>query len=111
MSLEPMQILRGEVNSQDNVVREWVVRYVPALFAPAATACLIQLTWPFLAANPVSPYLFAVILCVWYGGLGPGLVSVAFSFFLAGFSLYEPSGFPRREDLVHLLLLAVIGSL
>jgi PAS domain S-box-containing protein len=111
MSLEPMQILRGEVNAQDNVVRQWVVRYVPALFAPVATACLIQLTWPFLAANPVSPYLFAVIFCVWYGGLGPGLVSVAFSFFLAGFSLYELSGFPRREDLVRLLLLAVIGSL
>ena len=89
------------------------VRYLPALFAPAAVAVLVQLTWPFFEPSPVSPFLMTVTLCAWYGGLGPGLLSVLVSFLLANYFFIEPyfsMGMPGRGDLVYLVTLVTAGS-
>ncbi|MGI9069262.1 MAG: DUF4118 domain-containing protein [Pyrinomonadaceae bacterium] len=88
-------------------------RCLLALLAPAVIAAVMQLTWPFFEHNPVSPYLLAVILCAWCGGLGPGLLSVVISFLLTNFFFIEPYSFfwfPKQFDLVSLLLFAVVGS-
>ena len=89
-------------------------RYLAALLAPAIIAGVIQVTWPFFQHNLVSPYLLAVIFCAWYGGLGPGLISVVVSFLLIDFFFIEPYfffWFHKPADLVRLLLFAVVGSL
>ncbi len=88
-------------------------RYLAALLAPAVIAGVMQVTWPFFQHDPVSPYLLAVIFCTWYGGLGPGLLSVVISFLLTDFFFIEPYyffWFPKQLDLVRLLLFAVVGS-
>ena len=80
-------------------------RYLAALLAPAVIAGVMQVTWPFFQHNPVLPYLLAVIFCAWYGGLGPGLLSVVISFLLTDFFFIEPYfffWFPKQADLVRL---------
>ena len=87
-------------------------RYLAALLAPAVIAGAMQVTWPLSEHNPVQPYLLAVIFCSWYGGLGPGLLSLVISFLLTDFFFIEPYfsfGFPKQVDVVRLLLLAIIG--
>jgi len=88
-------------------------RYLAALLAPAVIASVMQVTWPFFEHNPVTPYLLAVIFCAWYGGLGPGLLSIVVSFFLTDFFFIEPYflfWFPKDGDLARLLILAVVSA-
>jgi PAS domain S-box-containing protein len=90
-------------------------RYLAALLAPAAIAGGMQVTWPFFQAETDSPYLLAVIFCAWYGGLGPGLLSVVISVLLTDFLLesyffFWPPRFPKGVDLVRLLPFAGVGS-
>lgn len=87
-------------------------RYLAALLAPAVIAVVMQVTWPFFQHDPVSPYLLAVIFCTWYGGLGPGLLSVVISFLPTDFFFIEPYfffWFPKQVDRVSFLLFAVVG--
>ena len=87
-------------------------RYLAALIAPAVIAGAMQVTWPLFRDNPVSPYLLAVIFCAWYGGLGPGLLSLVVSFLLTDFFFIEPYlyfGLPKQANVVRLLLFAVAG--
>ena len=89
-------------------------RYLAALLAPVVIAGVIQVTWPFFEHNLVSPYLLAVILCAWYGGVGPGLLSVVVSFLLIDFFFIEPYfffWFPRPADVVRVVLFAIVGAL
>ena len=89
-------------------------RYLAALLAPAVMAGVMQVTWPFFEHNLVSPYLLAVIFCAWYGGLGPGLLSVVISLLLIDYFFIEPYfffWFRRPTDVVRLMLLAVVGAL
>ena len=89
-------------------------RYLAALLAPTVIAGVIQVTWPFFDHNLVTPYLLAVIFCAWYGGLGPGLLSVIVSFFLIDYFFidrYFLLWFPNPGDLFRLLLFTVVGAL
>jgi PAS domain S-box-containing protein len=93
--------------------RRGAVRYLLAILAPAAVACVMQLTWPFFEPAPTSPFLTAVMLCAWYGGLGPGLLSMLVSFLLANYFFIEPyfsMSMPTRGDLVYLVTLVTVGS-
>ena len=65
-------------------------RYLAALLAPAVVGGVMLFTWPLFNANPVSPYLLAVMFCAWYGGLGPGLLSVLISFLLSDYFFIQP---------------------
>ena len=44
-------------------------RYLAALLAPAVIAGVMQVTWPLLQNDPVSPDLLAVIFCITAGEL------------------------------------------
>jgi len=84
--------------------------YLAALIAPAVIAGVIQVTWPFFRDSPVLPYFLAVIFCAWYGGLGPGLLSLVISFLLTDFFFIEPYfsfWLPKQTNVVRLLLFAV----
>jgi K+-sensing histidine kinase KdpD len=54
-------------------------RYLIAVIARAVVAVVMQLTWPFFEQSPSAPFLLAVMICAWSGGLGPGLLSVLIS--------------------------------
>ncbi|HKP44976.1 MAG TPA: PAS domain S-box protein [Pyrinomonadaceae bacterium] len=86
--------------------------YVVALTAPLVVAGVMQLTWPFLLPNPASPYLLAVAIAAWYGGLTPALVSLAVSLLLADFFFIAPYFSWRgtgHGDWVRLIVVAFIG--
>jgi PAS domain S-box-containing protein len=88
-------------------------RYLTALLAPLFVALLLEVTWPFFKETPVSLFLIAVMFCAWYGGLGPGLVSVFTSFLIADFFFIEPYFAlwpPGRSDLTYLVMLVAVGS-
>ena len=88
-------------------------RYLMALVTPVVVAGAMQLTWPFFEHAPVSLFLVAVMLSAWYGGLGPGLVSVLVSLLLADYFFIQPYFAlwpPRRGDSVYLIILLIVGS-
>src|SRR5207253_8535948 len=61
---------------------------------PVAVAAAMLLRWPLWPVlGSEFAYLFlwpVIILCAWYGGLGPGLLATALSAFAADFFLMEP---------------------
>lgn len=88
------------------------VRYLMALLAPIVVAGVMQLTWPFFQQAPISLYLLAVMFCSWYGGLGPGLLSVLVSFLIADYFFIEPYfslRMPGPDDLAYMVILATAG--
>src|SRR5688572_30682076 len=94
--------------------RSPVNRYLMALIAPAVTAGVMQVSWPFFQNTPVSPYFMPVILCAWYGGLGPGLLSVFISFLLAHFFFVEPYfslSTMKNNDQIRLLVFVTVGTI
>jgi PAS domain S-box-containing protein len=89
-------------------------RYSVALVAPLAVAGLMQLTWPFFESTPAAIYLLAVTAAAWYGGLGPGLLTVALSLLLADYFFIRPYNSLRLSDgsdLAYLVTLATAGPL
>ena len=87
-------------------------RYLAALVAPALVAGVMQATWPLLERSPIPLFWLAVMFSAWYGGLGPGLLSVVFSFLLARF-LFIPPYFqfwgPEQDFSLRLLIFVIIG--
>ena len=90
------------------------LHYLAALLAPLVVSGLVQLTWPFFEQSPVPPFLLAVTFCAWYGGVGPGLLSVLISLLLADY-FFVPPYFalwpPKRADFVYLVTLTAVGAL
>lgn len=92
--------------------RSLLRRYVVAVLAPAFMAGVMYFTWPFFEGSLASPYLLAVMFCAWYGGLGPGLVSVLVSLLVADYFFIVPYfslGGPTHSDFVQLLVLTMVG--
>lgn len=88
-------------------------RYLTAVIAPMVVAGVMQLTWPFFEQSSSAPFLLAVMICAWYGGLGPGLLSVLISFLVADYFFIQPYFAlwpPRRSDLVFLVAHVTVGS-
>jgi PAS domain S-box-containing protein len=87
-------------------------RYLVAFLGPLIIAGVMRLTWPFFEYNPVSPYFLAVVFCSWYGGLGPGLLSLVISFLITDFFFIEPYfhfWVSARPNAVGLVIFAVVG--
>jgi PAS domain S-box-containing protein len=102
-----------ERNRMEKQQRSRTSQFAIALFAPAAVAGLMQLTWPFFAESPTALFLLAVMFSAWYGGLGPGLLSVMVSLFLADYFFVRPYlAFwpPDPGDLVYLVSLVTVGT-
>lgn len=90
----------------------FVRRYFIALLVPALIAGLMQITWPLFEQSPSAPFLLAIMFCGWYGGLGPGLLSILVSILLADYFFihtYSSLGPQRHHDLIKLLVLATTG--
>jgi PAS domain S-box-containing protein len=88
-------------------------RYFIAIIAPAVMAVVMQLTWPFFEQSAGAPFLLAVMICAWFGGLGPGLLSVLISFLVADYFFIQPYFAlwpPRHSDLVFLITHVTVGS-
>jgi PAS domain S-box-containing protein len=87
-------------------------RYLLALLAPLVITGAMQITWPLFESNPLALYLLSVMLCAWYGGLGPGLLCVVVSFLLSDLFFVEPYSlfqFHKRGDVVRVVLFIIIG--
>jgi PAS domain S-box-containing protein len=92
--------------------RSLALRYLMALLAPALMAAVVQMTWPLFEQSPIALFLLAIMFCGWYGGFGPGLLSVLVSIPLADYFFISPyfAIVPQhRGDLIRLLVLATIG--
>lgn len=99
-----------ELNQQKE--RSPAYSYLVALIAPAIVAGVMQLTWPFFEQSPVSLFLLAVSFCAWYGGLGPGLLSVLVSFLFVDYLFVTPYfafWTLTHGDLVNLVILVTVG--
>lgn len=86
--------------------------YLTSILAPSVIASIIGVSWPFFSESFVSPFLVAVVLCAWYGGLGPGFLSVVVSSFIADYFFMRPYfsfGPPEKADLTRLVIFIVIG--
>lgn len=93
--------------------RSLLIRYLPALLAPLAAAAVVRLTWPFFETSPISPFFAAVMVSAWFGGVGPGMVSVVVAFVLADYFFVQPYFRlwpPGRADLVYLASMAGVGA-
>jgi PAS domain S-box-containing protein len=87
-------------------------RYLLALLAPLVITGVMQITWPLFEPNPILLYLLAVTLCAVYGGLGPGLLSVAISFLLSDFFFVEPYSlfqFHKPADVLRVMFFLIVG--
>jgi len=83
-----------------------------AILTPMLIALTMALSWPLFEANPVSIFLFAVVVSAWYGGLAGGLLSLAVSFLITSYFFIEPYyafGMPQFGNLVRLVTIGAIG--
>src|SRR5438093_8685716 len=69
-----------------------LARYAVALAAVAAAALIEHAAWGVFHAVPFMLFYAAVMIAVWYGGPGPGLVAVASSALLVEGLLIPPHG-------------------
>lgn len=93
--------------------RSRAVKYLIALLAPVIVASVMQVTWPFFEHSPVSLFLLAVMISAWYGGLGPGLLTLFVSLLLVDYFFIRPYLAlwpPNRGDSVYLGILAIVGA-
>jgi PAS domain S-box-containing protein len=93
--------------------RERAGKFLIAIFAPAAVAGFMQLTWPFFQTTPTSLFFLAIMFSAWYGGLAPGLLSTFVSLLLADYFFIEPYFAlwpPATGNLVRLITLVSVGS-
>jgi PAS domain S-box-containing protein len=93
--------------------RARVSRYLVAILAPFAIAGVTQISWPFFERGPFFLFLLAVMVAAWYGGIGPGLVSMLVGFFLADYLFIQPyfhfwPGHPG--DISYLVALLLVGA-
>jgi PAS domain S-box-containing protein len=93
--------------------RSFAVRYLMALLAPALMAGVMQITWPLFEQSPIALFLLAIMFCGWYGGLGPGLLSMFVSFVLADYFFMEPYfsvGPQNHPEAIRLAVLIAVGA-
>ena len=83
--------------------------FVLVVLASALAVALRQWLWPTLLA----PYYGAVVLAVWYGGLGPGLTSIGLSLLAIPIWVLQPIGIwsIRWSDLSGLIIFAAVSLL
>jgi len=87
-------------------------QYVVAFAAPAFTALLMAVTWPFFAENPIIVYFPAVIFTAWLGGFNAGILSIVVSLTITDYLFIEPYYYltvPDRVTLIRMIVLAFSG--
>jgi PAS domain S-box-containing protein len=97
-----------------------VVRYGVAVAISAAALALNLVLEPLIGTNMFPPFLAAVMVATWFGGLGPGLLAAALTLFAADYFFLSPgrlvhfgNGASLGRSLLYLLsavLIAALGS-
>jgi PAS domain S-box-containing protein len=90
-----------------------IIRYIVGVVTPLIVAGVLHSTWPFFQTSPVSPFLFAVTISAWYGGLGPGLLALLISYLLADYLFIPPYfslGPPSMVEAAYLVNFTLVGS-
>jgi signal transduction histidine kinase len=88
-------------------------RYSLALLTPVLAALLIL---PFRTAfhrGIMAPYLAAVIVSAWHGGLGPGLVATGLSMALSAYLFLEPTyslAVHSSDDIAQLIVFSIVAT-
>jgi signal transduction histidine kinase len=59
--------------------RSLLLRYAAALAATGAAVALQRLIWPYVPPSPQLLFYPAILAAAWFGGFGPGVLSVALS--------------------------------
>jgi signal transduction histidine kinase len=68
----------------------WAMRYGLAVVTVALASALTWLIWARIKPQ-VSPIFFvALLICAWYGGLGPALLATALSAFISIYAFADP---------------------
>jgi PAS domain S-box-containing protein len=88
-----------------------LARWPLALLAPAAALGLMLLLQPLLQHAPSPPFIAAVLVVAWLGGLGPGLLATVASTLALDYFFLPPRGaFTMNPgDAVWLLLFAAVS--
>ena len=73
-------------------VGPWVAYAIGIVAVPVAAALSLVL-YPRVLTSPLTPFMFAVILAAWLGGLGPSLAATALSICTVVFLPYLPGDF------------------
>ncbi|HEU4366930.1 MAG TPA: GAF domain-containing protein [Methylomirabilota bacterium] len=88
-----------------------MARWLLALAAPAAALALAVALRPLVSQVPGPPFVAAIMLVAWLGGLGPALLTIALSLGALAYYFLPPTGslavFP--SDAVWLLLFAAVA--
>jgi PAS domain S-box-containing protein len=90
----------------------WLRYGAAILLVVLASGCAVALRqwlWP----TPLAPFYGAVVLAVWFGGLGPGLTAIVLSLFAIPIWVFQPIGVWSldRSDLSGLGTFAVVSLL
>jgi PAS domain S-box-containing protein len=88
-----------------------VARWLLALAAPAAALGLTLLLRPVLEQAPSPPFIAAVLVVAWLGGLGPALLTTALSALALDYYFLHPvyALMLKRDDAVWMLLFVAIA--
>lgn len=88
-----------------------VARWLLALAAPAAALGLTLLLRPVLEQAPSPPFIAAVLVVAWLGGLGPALLATAVSALALDYYFLHPvyALTLKRDDTVWMLLFVAIA--
>jgi PAS domain S-box-containing protein len=97
-----------------NRIRSLPVRYGAAVLAVAAAFLLRRALTPVIGPTELgfSILLPAVLFAGWFGGLGPGVVSVVVSAIASDYFLFDPVGsliIRNQADALKLLVFTVLG--
>ena len=95
--------------------RSWPVRYGAAVLAVAAMALLRWALVPLIGPTnlPITLFFYAVWFAAWFGGVRPGLLSIALSAVISTYFFAAPTRSFRiagRDDQIALLMLVLVGT-
>jgi signal transduction histidine kinase len=92
--------------------RSWRVRYAAALVFTAAAIALQLLIWPYVPPSPHLLFYPAILAVAWFGGFGPGVMSVVLSCLAIAYWFLPPVtglAIETPSDALDLGIFAVMG--
>jgi signal transduction histidine kinase len=85
-------------------------RYTLAVVAPVCALAIAAALSPALERSPSPPFLAAIILVAWVGGLGPALVAILLSALFFDYLLLPPGVFLLAQpDVLWLLMFTIVA--
>src|SRR5262249_52684969 len=70
--------------------RSLLLRYGMAVLSTTASSLLVELFRPIFIPAPFLPFIVAVVVSAWYGGLGPGILATILGVLASDFLIVQP---------------------